>query len=234
MKKWIGIICGFMLLITTSLCTSAAEDTVTPKLIVQGEGKVSAAPDIVTIQLGVETRNASASIAAQENARLMNSTIKALLDSGIDKKEIQTSHYSLTTEPQVEPKEGEKPQPPEFIATNQVTVKLNNTEDAGKVLDAAVSSGSNSIQGVSFDLKNPEPMKDKALTLAIKDAAQKAKVAATAAGVKLGKVLEISEGYGFIGAAAPKGVMYADGAITPIQPGEVEVKASVTTTYAIS
>jgi uncharacterized protein YggE len=234
MKKWIVIICGLMLLITTSLCASAVEGTVTPKLIVKGEGKVSTAPDIVTIQLGVETRNASASIAAQENARLMNSTIKALLDSGIDRKEIQTSHYSLTTKSEDEPKEGEKPNPPEFIATNQVIVKLNNTEDAGKVLDAAVLAGSNSIQGVSFDLRNPEPMKDKALTLAIKDAAQKAKIAATAAGVKLGKVLEISEGYGFVSPAAQKGIVYADGAITPIQPGEVDVKASVTMTYAIS
>jgi uncharacterized protein YggE len=117
-----------------------------------------------------------------------------------------------------------------------VIVKLNNTKDAGKVLDAAVFAGSNSIQGVSFDLRNPQPEKDKALALAIKDAANKAKVAAMAAGVKLGKVLEISEGYGFVGTAAPapRGIMYADSAITPIQPGEIEVKTTVTMTYAIS
>jgi uncharacterized protein len=234
MKKWIIMICGFLLLITTLPYASAAEDTGIPKLIVQGEGKESAAPDVVTIELGVETRNASASIAAQENARLMNSTIKALLEAGIDKKEIQTSHYSLTTKPENELKEGEKPQLPEFIATNQIIVKLNNTGDAGKVLDVAVLAGSNSIQGVTFDLKNPQPEKDRALSLAIEDATRKAKAAATAAGVKLGKVLEISEGYGFVEPAAQKSIIYADGAITPIQPGQVEVKASVTMTYAIS
>jgi len=164
----------------------------------------------------------------------MNSTINALLEAGINEKEIQTSHYSLTTKFQEEPKEGVEPKPLEFVATNQVIVKLNNTGDAGKVLDAAVFAGSNSIQRVSFDLRNPQPEKDKALALAIKDADRKAKIAAMAAGVRLGKVLEISEGYGFVGEAVPKSLMYADGAITPIQPGEIEVKASVTMTYTIS
>ncbi len=70
--------------------------------------------------------------------------------------------------------------------------------------------------------------------MAIEDATRKAKVAAMAAGIRLGKVLEISEGYSFVEAAAPKGLIYAEGAATPIQPGEIEVRATVTMTYAIS
>src|SRR5512137_2967049 len=70
----------------------------------------------------------------------------------------------------------------------------------GKVLDAAVSAGSNTIQEVSFDLKDAQPQKDLALTLAIEDASRKAEVAAKAAGVKLGRVLEVSEGYGYVAA----------------------------------
>jgi uncharacterized protein YggE len=97
MKKWDVTICGLMLLIAIPLCASAAEDTRISKLIVQGGGKESAAPDVVTIELGVETRNVSASVAAEENARLMNSTINALLEAGINENEIQTSHFSLTT-----------------------------------------------------------------------------------------------------------------------------------------
>jgi len=64
MKKLIVMICGLMLLIANPLCASAAEDSEVSKLIVQGEGKESSAPDVVTIELGVETRNASASVAA--------------------------------------------------------------------------------------------------------------------------------------------------------------------------
>lgn len=234
MKSSMIVLAGLVLLLAAALPASAAEsgNGNVSKLIVQGEGKASAAPDMATIVLGVETRNASASVAAAENARLMNATVAALIKAGIKQKDIQTSTYSLTTQQQ-EPKAGEeKPMPPEFIATNQVTVQMNDTGAVGKVLDAAVSAGSNSIQSVSFDLRNPGPEKDRALTLAIKDARRKADVAAAAAGVKLGKILEISEGYGFVSPAARSAVSF-DFA-TPIQPGEMEVSASVTLTYEIS
>jgi len=156
-----------------------------------------------------------------------------LLDARIAKKDIQTSRYSLTTAPQEEPKTAsEKPKPPEFIATNQVTVRLNDTSAVGKVLDAATAAGSNSIQEVTFDILDPQPEKDQALALAIKDARRKAEVAAAAAGVKLGKVLEISEGYGFV-APATRSKVFADVA-TPIQPGEMETTSSVTVTYEVS
>jgi hypothetical protein len=183
--------------------------------------------------LGVQTRDAGAAVAAAENARLMNETINALLAAGIAEDEIQTSRYSLGTEPQDEPLAGEEmPKAPVFLASNMVTVSLNNTEDVGLVLDAAVFAGSNSIQEVSFDLKDPQPQKDQALTLAIEDARRKAEVAANAAGVKLGRILEISEGYGYVAAAASRGGVF-DGA-TPIQPGLMEITASVTMTYEIS
>ncbi len=230
MKRLILLLLG--LLLASTFSASADENNVS-KLMVQGEGKINAAPDMVTIVLGVETHNASAAGAAAENALLMNETVNALFDMGIAKKDIQTSRYSLTTAPQEEPKTStEKPKPPEFIATNQVTVNLNDTSAVGKILDAAVAVGSNSIQDVIFDIRNPQPEKDQALALAIKDARRKAGVAATAGGVKLGKVLEITEGYGSVVPAARSAVFANIG--TPIQPGEMEITSSVTVTYEVS
>ena len=234
MKRFSMVLLGLMLLLAAPLSASAAEDDENiSKLIVQGEGKASTAPDMATIVLGVETRNASASAAAAENSELMNATVNALRAAGIEDKDIQTSRYSLTTEPQEKPKEGEKPKAPEFIATNQVTVRLNDTSYVGRILDAAVLAGSNSIQEVSFDLRNPKPEEDKALAHAIEDAGRKAEVAAKAAGVKLGKVLELTEGYGYVAPAA-KSAVFVNGAVTPIQPGEMVVTSSVTITYEIS
>jgi uncharacterized protein YggE len=220
MKKFNMMMLGLVFLLAATLPASADENNVS-KLIVQGEGKLNAAPDVATVVLGVETQNASASGAAAQNAKLMNETISALI-------------YSLTTAPEEETKTaGTKPKAPTFIASNLVTVKLNDTEKVGQVLDAAVSAGSNSIQSVSFDIRNPQPEKDGALTLAIEDARRKAAVAAKAAGVKLGRVLEISEGYGYVSAASPKNAAFSSIA-TPIQPGEMEVTASVTVTYEVS
>ncbi len=234
---------GLVLLMASVLPATAQDDenANVSKLIVQGEGKVFAAPDIAIIVLGVETRNASAAGAVAENAMLMNSTKKALMDAGIAEKDIQTSTYSLTTWPEEEPRPleaastvSENVTPPEFIATNRVTVRLNDTGIVGSVLDAAVAAGSNNIQSISFDLSDPAPEKDRALTMAIQDAMRKAEVAASAAGVELGRIMEISEGYSFVSARSEVAFSLAAAPTTPISPGEMEVTASVTMTYEIS
>jgi uncharacterized protein YggE len=163
----------------------------------------------------------------------MNETIASLRSIGIAEKDIQTSSVSLKAEPQDEQIAAkEKTKAQEFVATNQVTVRLNNTGEVGEVLDAAISAGSNSIKEVNFDIRDPQREKDKALTLAIDDARRKAEVAAAAAELKLGKVLEISEGYGYVSAAAKSAVF--SNVVTPIHPGDLEVTASVTVTYEIS
>jgi hypothetical protein len=224
-----------MLLLFLAAPAMAVTENNASKLTVQGDGKVSASPDMAIIVLGVETQNASAARAAGENAGLMNETINALLAAGIAENDIQTSSFSLTTMPvpEDEPKmTSEMPKAPVFLATNQVTVRLNNTTDVGMVLDAAVSAGSNSIQQVSFDLRDPSPQNDRAMTLAIEDAKRQAEVAANAAGVKLVRILEITEGYGYIAQTA-KSALFAD-AGTPIQPGQLEISASVTVTYEIA
>ncbi len=220
------------MLLSTLLFGAAATGGNVSRLVVQGDGKTSAIPDMVVIVIGVETRNVSAAIAAADNARLMNQTIQSLLKAGVNLNNIQTSRYTLTTAPSEEPKALESPGLPEFIATNMATAKLNITENLGRILDTTISSGSNNIQQVSFDLRNPQKEKDKALSLAIEDARHKAQVAAKTADVKLGRILEITEGYGYL-APATKSAIYLD-ASTPIQPGEIEVTSSVSMTYEIT
>lgn len=233
MKNSSIVFLGLMLLFLAVPNAAAVTENNASKLTVQGDGKVTASPDMATIVLGVETQNASAAGAVRENAGLMNKTINALRAAGIAENNIQTSSFSLTTMPQDQPKTVfEKQKAPVFLAANQVTVKLNNTTEVGRVLDAAVSAGSNSIQQVSFDLRDPRPQNDRAMTLAIEDARRQAEVAAKAAGVKLGRVLEITEGYGYVAPTA-RNALFAD-ISTPIQPGQLEVSASVTVIYEIS
>jgi uncharacterized protein YggE len=222
---------GILIMLSTASSAICQEDNMS-KIIVQGEGKVIAPADKVTVVLGVETRDASAAKAASENARLMNETIAALLAAGVDQSEIQTSSYSLSTSQAEEPF-GSKitVESPEFVATNMVTFSLNQTTGVGEVLDAAVSSGSNRIQEISFGLIDPRPQKDLALTRAIEDGARKAETAARAAGVTLGRILEISEGYGYVAANSRSAVFDM---ATPIQAGNMEITASVTVTYEIS
>ena len=237
MRRFEITILGLIFLLALALPAQAAGNDNVSKIICNGEGKTTAAPDVVTITLGVETRNVSASAAAAENAKLMNSTINALLSAGLNKKDIQTSQYSLTTQTEDNPVPASATRnktPPEFVATNQVTAKMNVTENIGKVLDAATAAGSNSVMGISFDLRDPKPQMDKALANAVNDSRRKAAIMAATAGVKLGKILELSEGYGYTSSNAPRAAYSVAEATTPVLPGEMEITASVTLTYEIT
>ena len=225
------------LFLALALPVQAAGNDNLSKIICNGEGKATAAPDVITITLGVETRNVSASATAAENAKLMNSTINALLSAGLKKKDVQTSHYSLTTQTEENPmpaNAAKNKTPPEFVATNQVTARMNVSENIGKVLDAATAAGSNNVMGISFDLRDPKPQMDKALAQAVNDSRRKAEIMAMAAGVKLGKILELSEGYGYTSSNAPRAAFSLSAAPTPVLPGEMEITSSVTVTYEIT
>jgi len=237
MRRFEIIILGLMFLfLALALPAQAAGNDNLSKIICNGEGKATAAPDVITITLGVETRNVSASAAAALNAKLMNSTINALLSAGLKKRDVQTSHYSLTTQTEENPVPvgaAKNKTPLEFVATNQVTARMNVSENIGKVLDAATAAGSNNVMGISFDLRDPKPQMDKALAQAVNDSRRKAEIMAMAAGVKLGKILELSEGYGYTSSNAPRAAFSLSAAPTPVLPGEMEITSSVTVTYEI-
>lgn len=237
--KYLKIIfAGIMLLALASSLSTAANENIS-KITSQGEGTVRAAPDMVAITIGVETRNESASAAARENAQLMNQTVNALLDAGIKREDIQTTQYSISTFDPDQPVSLYSSVPvnttrPIFVVTNQVTARTNNTTGIGAVLDAAIASGSNSIQGISFDIRDPEPQMDAALKDAVSDARRKAEVLASAAGVQLGRVLEISGGYSFVSSGGARSYALEAAAPTPVLPGQMDVTASVSVTYEIA
>ncbi|MFB3765041.1 MAG: SIMPL domain-containing protein [Methanotrichaceae archaeon] len=237
MKGFCIILLGSVMVMAIVSLGSAADINNASKIIIQGDGKVNAAPDQAIIILGVETRNISASVAATQNAELMNKTINALLATGINKSDIQTSTYSLSipapNDQLAAVQTGNTTKPPEFVATNQVTVMTNNTSGLGKILDAAIAAGSNNVQSINFQLRDPKPQMDRALALAIADAQRKAQVIAKAAGVKIGRVLEISGGYSYAAPAARYDLVSA-AAPTPVLPGQMEVTASISMTYEIS
>jgi uncharacterized protein len=226
------------LAVLASAIPASAAMTNVSTLVVQGEGKVYAAPDMAVIVLGVETRNIKADVAARDNAEMMNRTIQALIGAGVMQENIQTSHYSLSTQtedenvPVSDAVIRTRNTTPVFVATNQVTAMMGADEDVGKVLDTAVAAGSNSIQSVSFELKNSTASNDAALKEAVRDAQRKAGVLSTASGIRLGPITEISGGYSYTSSSEAR-FSLAAAAPTPIQPGQMEVTASVSITYLI-
>ncbi len=203
-------------------------------ITVSGEGAAAASPDMAILSIGVRTEAKTAAAALRQNSTNMASTIKKLKDLNIADRDLQTSGLSIN--PNYNYKSGgSSPQIIGFIASNTITVKLRDLDKAGAVIDQAVQSGANSLGGIQFTFSDPKPLMESARKNAVASAQAKAKLYADAAGVNLGRVITIQDGY--VSSPSPQPVMArmsmeADSSV-PIQAGESAITATVSIIYAI-
>ena len=201
------------------------------RIVVTGEGSVAAPPDLATISLGVTSEAATAADAMAQNSGSLARVLERLRAAGIEPRDIQTSGLSLNPnwegETQGERKIGG------YVASNQLTVRVRKLDGLGAVLDSAVSDGANTLNGVTFGLSDPEPALAEARRQAVAKAEAKARLLADAAGVTLGRVLEIGESGGY---QPPMPVYRMDAAAAPVPmaAGEIETSAQVTLIYEIT
>ena len=214
---------------------NAENETPLRTITVTGQGEAAAAPDMAVLSLGVRTDGPTAAAALRENSAAMTETIDTLKELGVEARDIQTSGLSINPRYDYE-RNRSNPTLIGYTASNSLTVKLRDLESAGSVIDQAVSSGANSLGGISFTFANPKPLQDEARQDAVARARAQAELLTEAAGVRLGKVLTIQDGYA--AAPAPRPMMArmeaASDSSVPLQAGESVVNASVTIIYEIN
>lgn len=215
---------------------AVAESAEQPRTIsVTGQGEAVAAPDMAVVTIGVQTDGATAADALRANSAAMTATIDKLKSMDIEARDIQTANLSVNPRYDYE-KNRSQPELIGFQANNSVRVRLRDLEKAGAVIDEAVSSGANSLGGISFTFAEPKPLYDAARRDAVADAMARAALLADAAGVRLGSVLTIQDGY--VATPRPGPVMAnmrleaADSSV-PMEAGESSVRANVTLIYEI-
>ncbi len=199
-------------------------------ITVTGIGTVTSVPNEATFTVGVQSEGATAREALASNSGQMNRVIAALKSAGVDRSDIKTQDVSVS------PSYRDEGEIDGYTARNSVSVKIENLSKAGAVLDAASNAGANEVYGPMLSRSNQDKLQADALRDAVDDARRKAQALAKAAGVQLGSVTAISEG--FSGGPEP---YYAGGAeravldkAAPIEPGTQDVQASVTVTFAIT
>jgi len=204
-------------------------------LTVSGQGEASGVPDRAVLNAGVLTEAKTASAALAENSRAMNSVFAALKRSGIPDRSIQTSNFNIS--PQYTPYDGNNPKPQAIIGyqvSNQVTVRIDDVSKVGEGIDALVNSGANQAGGINFTFKNAKPMLAEARTEAVKDAMEKARTYAAAAGITLGSIISIQEGGNdYPRPMAVMAMAREKDQSTPVAAGEQSITANVTVTFSI-
>ncbi|MFO0476561.1 MAG: SIMPL domain-containing protein [Alphaproteobacteria bacterium] len=207
-----------------------------PRLVtVSGLGEVKVRPDMASVSTGVTTDGPTARAALARNNTAMEAVLKALKDAGVDSDDVQTSNFSV--QPiygAMQPGQVSAPKIVSYQVSNQVTAKVRNIGKLGATLDALVQAGSNQINSVSFDVKDPAAATNEARKKAIADARAKADLYAGAADASVGAVMQISEVS--VSPIMPVSYRMAEMSAAPAVPiaaGQSTLSATVTVTFEL-
>ena len=193
------------------------------QIIVSGEGKTSLPPDELIVQLGVETRAKTASRAGADNADRMTAVRKALVALGLQESEISTAYYNIRMEML-----GPSGRDTNYVASNSVQVDTRKLNLVSRIIDASLQAGANNISSVQYTLSDTRDPMRRALEGAVEDARLQAEALATAAGGRLGALLEMNaQSQRVIPYMEPQVMMRVAAAETPISARDVTVRASV-------
>lgn len=204
---------------------------------VSGEGRVSAAPDVANIALGVSSLAPTVAEAREQAAAALGAMIASMKANGVADKDIQTTQLNIN--PEYDYREGTSILRG-FRVSNTVSAKLRDIDKTGEVVDDAVAAGGNNtqIEGIYFTIDDPTDLQEQARKAAVEDAKAKAEVLASAGGIEIGEPISISEGAFnippiYYSADRAAGAELQASAPTPIEPGELDVTVSVTVVWAI-
>jgi uncharacterized protein len=200
---------------------------------VEGVGHASRAPDVLRIQVAVETPGDSVDQALAGTNRAMDAVLTALRDAGVAGADLRTS--SLSIRPLYD-KHGRLITG--YLAGNGVTATLRDLEQAGTVISAVAGAGGDAtrVSGLHFDVDDDADLLEQARQSAVADARRRAETYATAAGRSVGRVLRISE----VDEARPVPVrsrmmaMAEAAGPVPLEGGLHEVTAAVTVEWALA
>jgi hypothetical protein len=215
---------------TTNITTpaGAAANTVTAS----GAGTTQAVPDTAEMSFGVTTLSANAKLALDEAATSAAQIASALKKQGIADEDIQTQDVSVY--PQTVDQDG-KQVITGYQASLSVRVKVRDIAKLGEVISAANAAGANDISGPTFTIDDPAPARAKAIDEAVADARKSAEAMAKAAGKSVGEVLSMSSSdVGMVpGPMFSTSDMAGAAKSVPIEPGQLDVSASVVVVFEL-
>jgi len=224
-----------VLTLTVHAQAQQAQSTPYGLVIVIGEGSVSVTPDYALITSGVTTEAKTVKAATDANSKLMAAITTALLDRGIEQRDIQTSRFSIRPvytphEPRTEPKISG------YSVSNQVSMKIRKIGDLGETLDHLVTAGVTDVGNIAFLVSDVSKAADQAREAAMADARRKAEVYAHASGIQLGRIEWITEDSGVVAPVQTRaqGASAAMAASVPIAPGEDTLRVRVTVGFGIA
>lgn len=201
-----------------------------------GEAEIETIPDQAEVNLGINVEQPTVAIAQDEANKVINSISERLKSMGIDKEDIKTQDYSIY--PDYNYNEGDRKISGYRVSAN-LRVRLTDFDKLNAVIDMATTEGANQVGGINFSLskEKEDELKKQAREESIKDAKESAEELARLSGVKLGKVVDVSEskggGYPVPMFARSEMMAMDDSSVSPtnVEPGSATYNYTVTISY---
>jgi uncharacterized protein len=248
MKKII-LLLGMVMVLVLSACAAPAgaaqnaqepaaqapqEAPAQPRTIsVNGNGQVTLTPDVAYVYIGVRSQSENVADALTQNNDQSQAVAASLRELGIDARDIQTSSFNIYPQQEYGP-QGEVTGTI-YNVENSVYVTVRDLQILGRLLDVAVRSGANSINGITFDALDKTQAISEARRMAVESARSQAQEMAQAAGVELGELFTMN-----VYSTGPTVPMYdarggyaMDAAQVPVSAGQMVIRVEVNVVYTI-
>lgn len=227
-------ILGIVVVLLLTSCNTAADSETSPTLSASGTGAASTNPDVVDIQLGVDTVDEEIAAAVDQNTIKMNEIMSVFSTMGVEEKDIQTTNYNLWVEEVYDPS-GQPTGQKRYHVSNTVSVRLRDLTKIGILIEEATSAGVTNVFGISFGVADTTELEQAALENALENAQGKAEWMASNMDSTLGPVVNVIEG-GFISPpmmVAAEGIGGGAAQEVPISQGQFSITAQVQVIYEL-
>jgi uncharacterized protein len=191
MLQRVAIALTLMLFPLTSAFSQPSFDMPQSRITVSGSAEVKVVPDVVYLQLGVETRDVTLESAKRQNDKRIEDVLKFLRKKGVPDKNIQTDFISV--EPEFN-SEVSRIKPTNYVVRKSVEVKLTDLRRFEEIMGGVLDHGITHVHGIDFRTSELRKYRDQARAMAARAAKEKADALASELGARRGKVLSINEG----------------------------------------
>jgi uncharacterized protein YggE len=214
---------------------------------VDGDAKMTLIPDIATFSVSVVSEGNRVPDVQKMNTEKMNAVQAFLKESGVDKKDLQTTQYSLNPRYDYPICDGTgkcpAPRISGYTLVQELTVKVRDTEKLGDMLSGVTDKGANTVSSVTFSVDDEKEARNAAREEAIAEAKKKARDMAKAGGFGVGRLISLYEDqgnfpqpmYGGRGGGVMADSSKASAEVAPsIEPGTQDSTVRVTLTFEIA
>jgi uncharacterized protein YggE len=184
--------CPFLFFLLLVARPAAAQDSDGRSITVSGEAEVRVGPDEVVLTLGVQTSDLELAVAKAENDRRVEAILAAAEKQGVEREHLQTDYL------EIEPRYRDAYEAFDFIGyfvRKTIVVRLRDIGAFESLLASVLEAGANYVHGIDFRTTELRRYRDRARSLAVQAAEEKARAMAADVDQEIGRPLSIREDY---------------------------------------